>query len=198
MFEIVAVTNRLMCEGDFIARIEGIAASGAQAVILREKDLSPYEYERLAMASARCCAENGAELIAHSFATAALRAGCVRIQLPLAAFEKEQKFYRNSGGLRAGVSVHSSDEALRAVSLGARWLIAGHIFETASKKGLPPRGLRFLEGICRISAVPVYAIGGISARNIGEVMSAGAAGACVMSAFMKEKDLAGLVKSLIK
>ncbi|MDR1571682.1 MAG: thiamine phosphate synthase [Clostridiales Family XIII bacterium] len=196
MFEIIAVTDRLRCEGDFMDRIEGIAAAGASAVILREKDLGPNEYGGLLREAARRCARHGAELIAHGFIDEALDAGCGRIQLPMAAFMEGRGLLRPRGGLRAGVSVHSLNEALRAVALGAEWLLAGHIFETDSKRGLPPRGLRFLAEICRLSQAPVYAIGGISERNIGEVLDAGAAGACLMSPFMAASDPGALVRGL--
>ena len=37
------------------------------------------------------------------------------------------------------------------------------------------------EQVCRAVDIPVYAIGGISAGNFADVLSAGAAGGCVMS-----------------
>jgi thiamine-phosphate pyrophosphorylase len=196
MFEIIAVTDRLLCKGDFIDRLERVAAAGASAIMLREKDLGPGEYRELADAAALRCGRHGAELIAHSFIDEALRAGCRRIQLPLDIFREKHRFFRSCIELKAGVSVHSAADALRAVSLGAEWLLAGHIFETDSKKGLPPKGLRFLSELCRLSPVPVYAIGGIDAHNIGEIRDAGAAGACIMSPFMRLDDIDGFVKAL--
>ena len=42
--------------------------------------------------------------------------------------------------------------------------------------------------ICESVNIDVYALGGISARNIAEVMRSGADGACIMSGFMKAED----------
>lgn len=36
----ICVTNRKLCRGDFLERIEQLAAGGADAILLREKDLS--------------------------------------------------------------------------------------------------------------------------------------------------------------
>ena len=59
-----------------------------------------------------------------------------------------------------GASCHSVEEAKMAEKLGCTYLTAGHIFETECKKGLPRRGLDFLNRVCSDVSVPVYAIGG--------------------------------------
>lgn len=63
-------------------------------------------------------------------------------------------------------------------------MVAGHIFETDCKKGVPPRGIPFLKSILSASNVPVYGIGGINETNEAQVMEAGAAGVCLMSQAM--------------
>ena len=83
-----------------------------------------------------------------------------------------------------GCSCHSPEEAEEAESLGASYITAGHVFATDCKKGLPPRGLDFLEEVCHRVKIPVFAIGGISPGNIASVREAGAAGGCVMSGLM--------------
>ena len=76
-----------------------------------------------------------------------------------------------------------------AQDLGCTYITAGHIFLTDCKKGLPGRGLPFLEEICKTVRIPVYAIGGISSQNIESVRKTGAAGACIMSGFMRCKTV---------
>ena len=86
-----------------------------------------------------------------------------------------------------GASVHSVDEAQRAQVLGATYLTAGHIFTTDCKKGLPPRGLQFLQEVCQSVSIPVYAIGGITLdpQKIETVLSCGASRVCIMSGMMQ-------------
>ena len=99
-----------------------------------------------------------------------------------------EKYEGKLGGFRQiGSSVHSVEDALKAESLGADYLTAGHIYTTDCKKGLPPRGLVFLEEVCRRVSIPVYAIGGIkiNEKQLQEVMDCGAKGGCIMSGMMQ-------------
>ena len=86
-----------------------------------------------------------------------------------------------------GSSIHSVSEAQEAQRLGADYLTAGHIYATDCKAGVPPRGLDFLEEVCRSVQIPVYGIGGvrIGSGQLDEMMARGAAGACVMSGMMQ-------------
>lgn len=85
-----------------------------------------------------------------------------------------------------GTSIHSVSEAVEAEKLGASYLTAGHIYVTDCKKGLPPRGLPFLQHVCQAVQIPVYGIGGIKIdkAQLHELKNAGAAGGCVMSGMM--------------
>ena len=97
-----------------------------------------------------------------------------------------------------GASCHSVEDAQEAESLGADYITAGHVFATDCKKGLPPRGIEFLSSVCESVSIPVYAIGGISPDNIDLVRQCGAAGACVMSGFMKCSDPVYFIKEFEK
>ena len=55
MFKIVAVTNRKLCEGDFLKQIEKVASENVAAIILREKDLQEEEYGKLAESVIAIC-----------------------------------------------------------------------------------------------------------------------------------------------
>ena len=92
-----------------------------------------------------------------------------------------------SGFSLVGTSIHAPAEAEEAEKLGATYITAGHIYATDCKKGLPPRGLVFLEEVCRKVSIPVYAIGGIkiNEKQLQEVMDCGAKGGCIMSGMMQ-------------
>ncbi|MFR7476795.1 thiamine phosphate synthase, partial [Frisingicoccus sp.] len=91
---------------------------------------------------------------------------------------------------QVGVSVHSRKEAVYAERRGADYLIAGHIFLTDCKKGVPARGLDFLKEICESVKIPVFAIGGMNVEHGRMAMEAGASGVCMMSELM-ESDAPG-------
>ena len=83
------------------------------------------------------------------------------------------------------MSIHSLDEAKEVENLGASYLVAGHIFETDCKKGLKPRGLKFIEDLSSTLTIPIFAIGGIDEKNSQSVINSGAFGVCMMSNLMK-------------
>lgn len=177
---IIAVTNRHLCKGDFLEKIEQIAKERPYAILLREKDLPEDEYRKLAKSCNDICEVHGVQLIAHSFPQIAKEFE-IGIHLPFQLIQKNHL----SRFSQIGISIHSLQEAVLAEERGANYLIAGHIFATDCKKGVEPRGLEFLQDVCRAVKIPVFAIGGISTENIHAVMEHGASGICVMSRLME-------------
>ena len=194
--KIICVTNRSLCEGEFLKRIEDVASCGVKAMILREKDLSAEEYRILAEKFVGICRKHKVEAVLHSFADVAIELGVPAIHLSLAAFrnldESKKKRFE-----KIGVSCHSVDDALEAERLGAAYVTFGHVFATDCKKGLEPRGLSALKKVSEAVKIPVYAIGGINCENIGLVFENGAGGACVMSGFMKCESVNDFMGKLV-
>lgn len=60
-------------------------------------------------------------------------------------------------------------------------------------KGTTGKRSYILQNICENVSIPVYAIGGISNENINDVRQTGAAGACIMSGFMKCNNIAEII-----
>lgn len=77
-----------------------------------------------------------------------------------------------------GRSVHHPDTARVAAASGViDYLIAGTVFESASKPNRAPLGLDGLRAVVAAAApVPVLAIGGVDAANAPGVVATGAAG----------------------
>ena len=85
-----------------------------------------------------------------------------------------------------GISIHSAAEAKRLDPAILDYAIAGPAFLTASKPNYGPAlGAEGLAAIRRVAAVPILAIGGIEADNVGEIMNAGIAGIAVMGSVMR-------------
>ena len=186
----IAVTNRHLCEGDFLERIRQIAQGDEyNAILLREKDLSHEEYEELAGKVLKITNQEGKKCILHTDYRAALSLSHPFVHIPLSVMEqmsqKERKNLRKSVK-EMSTSIHSLEQLKEAEAFSMDFVIAGHIFAFFCKKGLPPRGLSFLENICDNSEVPVYAIGGMTKEREPEVMRKGASGICIMSGCMRE------------
>jgi thiamine-phosphate diphosphorylase len=189
---VIAVTDRRSCRGDFLARIERIAAAAPAAVLLRESDLSTEEYEALATRCLTVCRAHNVEMIVHTHIALArrLKAG---LHLRLADL---RALGCAPADLAIGTSVHSLAEALEAQSLGASRLIAGHVFATACKASTPGRGVAFLEAVARAVSIPVYAIGGIAPERMADIRRTSAAGVCAMSSLMQGDDPGALIAAL--
>jgi thiazole tautomerase (transcriptional regulator TenI) len=84
--------------------------------------------------------------------------------------------------LLVGVSVHTPQEAAEAFTEGADYVLFGHVYDSASKPGVPPRGLRLLEEAVQTAGDrPVIALGGIQPAHVPGLLRAGAAGYAVLS-----------------
>ena len=179
--KLIAVTNRMLCQRDYLTQIERICDRHPRAVLLREKDLPPGEYTVLARSVQEICLTRGVPLILHNFAETASALGIPRLHLPLSRL-RELNSPQDYEML--GTSCHSMEQLHEALSLGVSYVFFGNVYETTCKPGVSAKGLTLLRDICASSPVPVYAIGGISPERLPTVLDAGAAGGCMMSGFM--------------
>ena len=186
---VLCVTNRALCEGDFLTQMERVVAMRPAGVLLREKDLDAAEYALLARQVAVMCESAGIPLVVHSHVEVARELGCRHLHLMLPSLEAlpTEERTKLADEFELSTSCHSVSDATRAQELGCTRIIAGHVYETDCKPGLEPRGLTFLRNVCAAVDIPVWAIGGITCDKLPELREAGAAGACMMSAFMRAK-----------
>ncbi|WP_027399180.1 thiamine phosphate synthase [Anaerovorax odorimutans] len=192
--EVICVTNRKLCRGDFFKQIEMVASSGVDKIVLREKDLSEREYFIVAEKVIHICQKNNTECILHSFINVAEKLNHKKIHLPLHILINNHNIIKNYEVI--GTSIHNIKEAEKAEKYSTEYIIAGHIFETDCKKDLPPRGLEFLSSICKFSNIPVYAIGGINADNAYLTFEKGVFGVCLMSQFMETNNPYDIVQKI--
>ena len=190
----IAITNRHLCSTDLLTQLERLFVYRKHTphfldhIILREKDLPAESYTALAKEVLALCKDYQVPCTLHTYYETALALHCNEIHLPFSLFtevmpDKNLDLCHHFSTI--GTSVHSLEDALLAEELGASYVTAGHIFTTSCKPGLPPRGLAFLQDIVDTLSIPVYAIGGIHASNMEQIVQSGAAGACMMSDFMQ-------------
>ncbi|ARJ39262.1 hypothetical protein SporoP8_10495 [Sporosarcina ureae] len=120
------------------------------------------------------------KLIIHARPYVASKLNLSNVQLPgygMSVRDARRKFPE----LTFGCSIHSIEEAKKATTEGADWLLYGHVFETKSKPGLPARGTDELFSIAKCSSIPVYAIGGIQPHHLPDLQRNNVAGAAVLS-----------------
>jgi thiamine-phosphate diphosphorylase len=96
-----------------------------------------------------------------------------------------------------GVSVSTAQEARTADAAGADYL-GVTIWATPTKAEAEPRGLEGLREVVGSTELPVVGIGGIQAGNAREVLDAGAAGICVVSAVGAAPDPEHATRALVE
>ncbi|NOS78832.1 MAG: thiamine phosphate synthase [Nitrospira sp.] len=97
-----------------------------------------------------------------------------------------------------GISTHNSDQVREASAGKPDYLGFGPIFKPGSKQDHDPVvGIEGLRAIRTLTSLPVFAIGGITVENVGEVMKAGANGVAVISAILKAPDIKQAVSDFL-
>lgn len=189
--KIIAITDRHECEGDFLRQIERLASAKIDALILREKDLSEFEYFDLAKEVLQICRKKKLTCILHSFDRVALKLGCKFFHCPLGILKQEPRLVRYFHLF--GTSVHSVEEMQLAQGFKCNYAIAGHIFETPCKEGLAPLGIVGLNAILKVAKMPVYALGGINLDNVAKLKDSDIEGVCMRSSLMKQNNVKAFV-----
>lgn len=94
-------------------------------------------------------------------------------------------------GKMLGVSVHSMEEAKKAIEAGADYLGMGPVFRTRSKDDAKePTGVyKIMEVSQQYPEIPIVGIGGITPDNAESVWKAGVSGIAVISALTEAKDV---------
>lgn len=157
--------------------------------------MSEKDYSELAKESSEICRGYDVPFAVNSFWETAAELGIEKVHLPLHIL-REISPEEKSQFMVIGTSCHSVNDAIEAETLGADYIIAGHIFETDCKKGLAGRGLTFLEEVKKSVTLPVYAIGGINSKNAAYCIKAGADGICIMSGFMQADNVSKFMDEL--
>lgn len=160
------------------------AAGGIDAIQIRERDLSLPDLLAIVI-DVRDAVVGRAAVLVNGDVEVARRAG-VGLHLPANGAGVEEARSALGPHVLVGRSIHGPASVRDTAQ--PDYVIAGHVFETTSKPGIPPLGLDGLREIVATAPCPVLAIGGIDARRVGTVLQAGAHGVAVISAINNVTD----------
>ena len=154
-------------------------AGGATAVQLRAPELDDVRLGDLALEISEACHEAGVLFVVNDRPNVAAAFGAgVHV-----GQGDDPGSARAAIGPNAvlGISVTTPDEARAAEQAGADY-VGVTVWATPTKPEASPRGLDGLRSVVDATSLPVVGIGGIDAGNARQVLDAGAAGLCVVSA----------------
>jgi thiamine-phosphate pyrophosphorylase len=169
-------------------------AGGATAVQLRAPELVDARLRDLALEIGEACRASGVLFVVNDRPSVAARVGSgVHV-----GQDDDPVSARGVIGPDAvlGVSVSSAEEALSAERDGADYL-GVTVWATPTKPEASPRGPDGLRSVVAATSLPVVGIGGIHGRNAREVLDAGAAGVCVVSAVGAAPDPERATRELV-
>src|SRR5579885_1956993 len=186
---LMLVTDRSLARdtADLLRQVAAAIEGGVNMVQVREKDLPDAELLALtrrivAIAAGRAfVAVNGRVRVALAAGADGVHAG-----EGLALTRELKRKLRDR--LLIGRSVHDLAGATAAAHDGAGYLVLGTIFPSRSHPGGETGGLARVREVTAAVALPVIAIGGITAANAAGLMRAGAAGVAVISAVLGRPD----------
>nr|WP_084428184.1 thiamine phosphate synthase [Roseimaritima ulvae] len=157
--------------------IRTLATAGVDILQLRDKRLDDRTlYERTRAATAEVAAIDTAQrplLIVNDRADIAAAAGADGVhvgqeELPLAAVRR----IVGPDGI-VGVSTHNLSQAQQAQRDGADYIGCGPTFTSRTKSFAEFPGLEFLKQVAKQLSLPAFAIGGIDATNVDQVLATG-------------------------
>lgn len=168
---------------DSAAWVGRLAPLGVRLVQLRIKDAAPAVLRSEIRAARERCVASGMQLVVNDYWQLALEEGCDFVHLGQGDLAGADLAALRRAGVRLGVSTHDHAELERALALSPDYVALGPVYPTLLKV-MPwaPQGLaRLTEWKRRIGALPLVAIGGLTAERLAGVFAAGADVAAVVT-----------------
>lgn len=180
------VTDRIIAQqaGHTVAFVvEEACRAGVRWVQLREKELSTRAFLEAARELKQITQAYGARLIINDRVDIALAVDADGVHVGQDDMPYEVVRSLVGPDKLIGLSVNNMIELWAALDDKPDYLGVAAVFATNTKLDTSNLlGLDGLREICTSTSLPTFAIGGINATNIGQIMQAGATGAAVVSA----------------
>lgn len=184
--------------GDVIGATRAALAAtppGAVAVQARAKGGSARELAALASALAPVCRAASAPLFVNDRADVAKVAGADGVHLPEAGLSVAEARAILGADAPIGRSCHDRAGLEAAARAGASFATLAPIREVPGKG--TPLGAAGLAAAVRGLELPIFALGGLAARDVPELLSAGARGVAVVRAVYGAADPAAAARELV-
>jgi thiamine-phosphate pyrophosphorylase len=176
--------------------LTAVAHGGAKVVQLREKNKTKADIYELALKYREITTAYNMLLIINDHLDIALACGADGVHLgqddlPLTAAAAV------CGEVFLGCSTHDPEEAERAVLEGADYINIGPIYPTGTKAvACGAVGIKMLDKIVPGLGIPFSVMGGIKAKNIPDLLAAGATRIAMVTEITQAEDITAKVKEL--
>jgi thiamine-phosphate pyrophosphorylase len=176
------------------ALLDAALRGGVDVVQLREKDLADAELVRAAEPFRRACDEHGALFVLNDRPDLVTACGADGVHVGRSDTWVPDARALVGPDRLVGLSASTVDEL--ADVAGADYLGVGAVFGTPTKTDALPGGLDLVRAAAERVRVPWFAIGGIEATNVADVVAAGAPGVAVVRAIRDADDPEAAARAL--
>lgn len=167
-------------ETRFLQCLDTKLAAGPLRLVLREPQLDATAYRELAEKVRQRMPQG--TLLLHQDIDLARQISADGIHLPARAMLTLTQ--RPRGFDWVGASVHNTAELIAASRLGLDYAVLGHVATTRSHPDTPPLGWEgFRQRVAEGWPLPVYAIGGMTAKDLDQSIACGGQGVAMLRAF---------------
>jgi thiamine-phosphate pyrophosphorylase len=174
---------------DAVAVAARAVEAGAPVVQLRVKGCTDRELYELGTRLMAVCTRHGATCVVNDRVDIALAIGAHGTHLGADDLSVAAVRRVAGPGHLVGGTAREPEAAARLVAEGADYLGVGPAYVTTTKDGLPaPLGPDGIGAVARAVAVPVIAIGGVTADRVPALMAVGAHGVAVVGAVSDAPD----------
>ena len=185
-----AVTDRSwLGEQTLYEQVEEALRGGATMVQIREKELDEEDFEDEARDIQKLCRKYQVPLIINDNVALAKRMDADGVHIGQSDMEMKNARKLLGEDKIIGVTAKTIEQAKAAEAAGADYLGSGAVFGSSTKLDAKPMEHALFQEICESVAIPVVAIGGITADNVMQLKGRGMAGVAVVSGIFACKDI---------
>jgi thiamine-phosphate pyrophosphorylase len=193
---LLMVTDRHQAAAPLDAVVREAVLAGVRWVWLRDRDMAPAERRALAERLRAITRRHGAHLSIGGDVDLACALAADGVHLAAGASVAAARARLGAKAI-IGASAHDDAEVAAAQAAGADYVTLSPIYPSASKPGYGPAlGPAAIARASRF-ALPVLALGGVSAERVPECLRAGAAGIAVMGAIMRAAGQPGGIREVV-
>ena len=194
-----AVTDRSwLKEGQSLVSVcEDVLAGGATFLQIREKDLDADAFEAEAAGLKALCARYRVPYVVNDSVEIALAIDADGVHVGQSDIRGRDIRSIIGPDKILGISAGTVEEAVAAEKAGADYIGVGAVFGTSTKKNARNLTVQKLRQIADSVSIPVVAIGGIHAGNLGSLSGSGVDGVAVVSAIFASDDPGAATEKLL-
>ena len=192
----VLVTDAL-CRASLVGTVKEAILGGAQMIQLREKNVDDRTFLARAREVRQLTRSAGVLFIVNDRPDLARLSDADGVHLGQEDLPIHEARRLLGPDALIGMSTHNLEQVHRAVLEGASYLGVGPTFSSQTKDFSALAGLEFVKAACQETSLPAFAIGGIHAGNIEQVIAAGASRIAVSNAVCAVEDPRAAVQHLL-